>query len=62
LSTGTWWDEGAWLHLLRTSVNPARLGLLRDAVAAVGLQANDAKALDVGCDLSVLYGGYALAA
>lgn len=46
---GTWWDENAWLHLLRTAVNPARLAFLRDAVAAAGLQPNGATALDVGC-------------
>ena len=46
---GTWWDENAWLHLLRTAVNPARLAVLRDAVAAAGLQIEGTKALDVGC-------------
>lgn len=45
----TWWDENAWLHLLRTSVNPARLAVLRDAVAASGIEPKSSKALDVGC-------------
>jgi 2-polyprenyl-6-hydroxyphenyl methylase/3-demethylubiquinone-9 3-methyltransferase len=45
----TWWDENAWLHLLRTSVNPARLAVLREAVAATGLAVRETKALDVGC-------------
>src|SRR5690242_11736715 len=45
----TWWDDSAWLHLLRSAVNPARLGLLQDAVAAVGLDPRGARALDVGC-------------
>jgi 2-polyprenyl-6-hydroxyphenyl methylase/3-demethylubiquinone-9 3-methyltransferase len=45
----TWWDDSAWLHLLRSALNPARLGLLRDAVAAVGLDPHGARALDVGC-------------
>jgi 2-polyprenyl-6-hydroxyphenyl methylase/3-demethylubiquinone-9 3-methyltransferase len=44
-----WWDEDGWLHLLRASVNPARFGYLRDAMAAHGLDPNDATALDVGC-------------
>jgi 2-polyprenyl-6-hydroxyphenyl methylase / 3-demethylubiquinone-9 3-methyltransferase len=45
----TWWDENAWLHLLRTALNPARLAVLRDAVATVGLEPDGTKALDVGC-------------
>jgi 2-polyprenyl-6-hydroxyphenyl methylase/3-demethylubiquinone-9 3-methyltransferase len=45
----TWWDEDAWLHLLRTAVNPARLAVLRDAVAATGIAPGATKALDVGC-------------
>jgi 2-polyprenyl-6-hydroxyphenyl methylase/3-demethylubiquinone-9 3-methyltransferase len=45
----TWWDEDAWLHLLRTSLNPARLDYLRDAVAAHGLDPSQSTALDVGC-------------
>jgi 2-polyprenyl-6-hydroxyphenyl methylase / 3-demethylubiquinone-9 3-methyltransferase len=45
----TWWDEDAWLHLLRTSLNPVRFGYLRDAVEAHGLHPAGATALDVGC-------------
>jgi 2-polyprenyl-6-hydroxyphenyl methylase / 3-demethylubiquinone-9 3-methyltransferase len=45
----TWWDEDAWLHLLRTSLNPARIGYLRDAAAAHGIDPSSARALDVGC-------------
>ena len=45
----TWWNEDAWLHLLRTAVNPARLAVLRDAVAETGLEPQGTKALDVGC-------------
>ena len=43
----TWWDEEAWLHLLRISLNPARFGYLRDAVAEHGLKPSGARALDV---------------
>jgi 2-polyprenyl-6-hydroxyphenyl methylase/3-demethylubiquinone-9 3-methyltransferase len=45
----TWWDEDAWLNLLRTSMNPARFGYLREAVAGHGLDPVGATALDVGC-------------
>jgi 2-polyprenyl-6-hydroxyphenyl methylase/3-demethylubiquinone-9 3-methyltransferase len=45
----TWWDEDAWLNLLRASLNPARFGYLKEAVAAHGLQPRGATALDVGC-------------
>jgi 2-polyprenyl-6-hydroxyphenyl methylase/3-demethylubiquinone-9 3-methyltransferase len=45
----TWWDEDAWLHLLRTSLNPARFGYLREAVVSHGLDPAGATALDVGC-------------
>jgi 2-polyprenyl-6-hydroxyphenyl methylase/3-demethylubiquinone-9 3-methyltransferase len=45
----TWWDENAWLNLLRTSLNPARVGYLRDAVAEHGLDPAASRALDVGC-------------
>jgi 2-polyprenyl-6-hydroxyphenyl methylase / 3-demethylubiquinone-9 3-methyltransferase len=45
----TWWDEDAWLNLLRTVMNPARFSYLRDAVAAHGLDPHGATALDVGC-------------
>jgi 2-polyprenyl-6-hydroxyphenyl methylase / 3-demethylubiquinone-9 3-methyltransferase len=45
----TWWDEDGWLHLLRTSLNPARFGYLREAVAAHRLDPGAATALDVGC-------------
>ena len=45
----TWWDEDAWLHLLRTSLNPARFGYLREVVAAQGIAPAGAAALDVGC-------------
>lgn len=45
----TWWDEDAWLNLLRSSLNPARFSYLRDAVASHGLDPAASTALDVGC-------------
>jgi 2-polyprenyl-6-hydroxyphenyl methylase / 3-demethylubiquinone-9 3-methyltransferase len=45
----TWWEEDGWLNLLRTSLNPARFGYLRDAVAEHGLDPAACRALDVGC-------------
>jgi 2-polyprenyl-6-hydroxyphenyl methylase/3-demethylubiquinone-9 3-methyltransferase len=45
----TWWDEDGWLHLLRTSLNPARFEYLREAVADHGLEPRSSRALDVGC-------------
>jgi 2-polyprenyl-6-hydroxyphenyl methylase/3-demethylubiquinone-9 3-methyltransferase len=45
----SWWDEEAWLNLLRSSLNPARFSYLREAVQRQGIEPGDATALDVGC-------------
>ena len=45
----TWWEEDAWLNLLRTSLNPVRFGYLRETVVAHGIEPEGAAALDVGC-------------
>ena len=46
----TWWDENQCLHLLKSSVNPARVGYFR-RVLDQGLKPGyrGAAALDVGC-------------
>ena len=44
-----WWDEDAWIHLLRTSLNPARFSYLIEKATEHGLAPEDATALDVGC-------------
>lgn len=45
----TWWDEDAWLNLLRSSLNPVRFGYLRECVEEHGLEPGGSRALDVGC-------------
>ena len=44
-----WWNEDAWIHMLRTSLNPARFDYLREAVHEHGLEPRGSRALDVGC-------------
>ncbi len=44
-----WWDENAWIHLLRTSLNPARFGYLIEVATQHGLDPAASAALDVGC-------------
>jgi 2-polyprenyl-6-hydroxyphenyl methylase / 3-demethylubiquinone-9 3-methyltransferase len=51
----TWWDENQCLHLLKSSVNPARVGYFRrllDQVLKVDYRG--ATALDVGCGGGIL--------
>lgn len=51
----TWWDENAFLHLLKVMVNPWRVPYFRDAlVAHHGLALNRLRLLDVGCGGGVL--------
>ena len=45
-----WWDENECLHLLKSSVNPARVGYFRRLLhQALKLNPQGAAALDVGC-------------
>ena len=47
---GTWWDEDSPLAMLRTAVNPARFGYLREVLSEKqGLAPHGLKVLDVGC-------------
>ena len=46
----TWWDEDENLALLRTGMNPARLGYLRRTLTEdLGLDLRGKRCLDVGC-------------
>jgi SAM-dependent methyltransferase len=51
----TWWDENQFLHLLKSSVNPARVGYFRRLLDEV-LKFNyrGMQALDVGCGGGIL--------
>jgi len=52
---GTWWDENQCLHLLKSSVNPARLGYFRRLLdQALKFDYRGAAALDVGCGGGIL--------
>jgi 2-polyprenyl-6-hydroxyphenyl methylase / 3-demethylubiquinone-9 3-methyltransferase len=44
-----WWDDRGELAPLRTSLNPARVGYFREALARLGVDPRGAAALDVGC-------------
>lgn len=47
---GTWWDEDENLALLRTGMNPARMGYMRRVVQqALGIDPAGKRCLDVGC-------------
>ena len=51
----TWWDENQCLHLLKSSVNPARLGYFRRLLdQALKFDYRGAAALDVGCGGGIL--------
>ena len=51
----SWWDENTFLHLLRSSVNPARVGYFRRLLDQVlKLSYWGAAALDVGCGGGIL--------
>lgn len=50
-----WWDENRILHLLKTSVNPARAGYFRRILDEVlKFDRRDMPALDVGCGGGIL--------
>lgn len=51
----TWWDENQCLHLLKSSVNPARVGYFRRLLNEVlKFDYHGASALDVGCGGGIL--------
>lgn len=50
-----WWDENRTLHLLKSSVNPVRVGYFRRVLDEVlKLDYRGTKALDVGCGGGIL--------
>lgn len=50
-----WWDENRFLHLLKTSVNPARAGYFRRVLdEAAKFDRRGSPALDVGCGGGIL--------
>ena len=50
-----WWDENQFLHLLKSSVNPARVGYFRRLLNEVlHFECHDVPALDVGCGGGIL--------
>lgn len=54
-ATNIWWDENQVLHLLKSSVNPARVGyFLRIIKEVLHIDCNDTPALDVGCGGGIL--------
>ena len=45
-----WWSEDDFVYLLRSAVNPARFPYLRRTMTeTLGVQADGARVLDVGC-------------
>jgi 2-polyprenyl-6-hydroxyphenyl methylase/3-demethylubiquinone-9 3-methyltransferase len=52
---GSWWDENQCLHLLKSSVNPARVGYFRRLLDEVlKFDYRGTPALDVGCGGGIL--------
>lgn len=50
-----WWDENQVLHLLKSSVNPARVGYFQRLIKEVlHVDCDDTPALDVGCGGGIL--------
>ena len=50
-----WWDENQVLHLLKSSVNPARVGYFRRLLKEVHhVDSHETPALDVGCGGGIL--------
>jgi 2-polyprenyl-6-hydroxyphenyl methylase / 3-demethylubiquinone-9 3-methyltransferase len=46
----TWWDEDSNMAILRTAVNPGRVGYIRRILLdELGIDAHGKRALDVGC-------------
>ncbi len=44
-----WWDDNEVLHMLKTSVNPARVGYFQRVIKELGIQPMGKKVLEVGC-------------
>ena len=44
-----WWEETSQAGILRTGINPARVGYLRDVIERAGIDPVSSDALDVGC-------------
>lgn len=50
-----WWDDNQCLHLLKSSVNPARVGYFQRLIKDVlHIDCDDTPALDVGCGGGIL--------
>jgi len=50
----TWWDPNSVLYLLKTSVNPWRVGYAKRKLGELGLNPVGKKALEVGCGGGIL--------
>lgn len=51
----TWWDEDGFLNILKSGLNPARVGYLRRILnEELGLQLDGLRMLDVGCGGGIL--------
>ena len=49
-----WWRDDSVLHLLKTSVNPWRVGYQKNVITKLGLETKDKKALEVGSGGGIL--------
>lgn len=52
--SNTWWDPNNVLYLLKTSVNPVRVGYARRKLYELGIEPHGRKALEVGCGGGIL--------
>lgn len=56
----TWWDEDGFMALLRTAVNPPRVGYFREILLQrLGLDPRGLRVLDVGCGGGLLSEAFA---
>jgi 2-polyprenyl-6-hydroxyphenyl methylase/3-demethylubiquinone-9 3-methyltransferase len=49
-----WWHENTVLHLLKTSVNPWRVGISKKVLEGLGIDPRGKTALEVGCGGGIL--------
>ncbi|WP_247235076.1 bifunctional 2-polyprenyl-6-hydroxyphenol methylase/3-demethylubiquinol 3-O-methyltransferase UbiG [Telluribacter sp. SYSU D00476] len=49
-----WWKPDTVLHILKTSVNPWRVGYAREVIQKLRIRATDQSALEVGCGGGIL--------
>ncbi|GAC1600295.1 MAG: bifunctional 3-demethylubiquinone 3-O-methyltransferase/2-octaprenyl-6-hydroxy phenol methylase [Chitinophagaceae bacterium] len=49
-----WWQPDTTLHLLKTSVNPCRVGYFQKIINKLGINPNGKMALEVGCGGGIL--------